>query len=382
MLRFLINKIRALMQQWRKHQSIVTIKISKSALLNNLYTLQSLVPQWQIAPVLKSNAYGHGLVLIAGILEKEKNIPFFCIDSYFEAELIRNAGIKTPLLIIGYTLTTMIQKNKLKNIFFTIGSLEQLKTLITLKTRQTIHLKFDTGMHRQGISYAKLNEIIDILSQKITLQINGIMSHLADADNPNSKFTKLQIEQWNKLAKQFQKNFSNIRSYHLANSAGFACAKNMTANVGRTGIALYGINPKNLLAKFQPVLQMNSIISEIKTIEQNESVGYNGTFTAQHKMKIAIAPAGYFEGVDRRLSNQGCFLIKNKKALLCGLINMNISCCDVTDIIDATIDSPVNIISHHSEDQNSIENIAKLCNTISYEILAHIPAHLRRIIIK
>ncbi|MFH1838390.1 MAG: alanine racemase [Candidatus Kuenenbacteria bacterium] len=266
--------------------------------------------------------------------------------------------------------------------FFIVGSLEQLKILIKLKTRQIIHLKFDTGMHRQGILYHQLDEVIHILNKKTTIQINGIMSHLADADNPNSKLTELQIERWNKLAKQFQKNFSNIRYYHLANSAGFAYAKDIIANIGRTGIALYGINQENLLSKFQPVLRMNSIISEIRTIAPNESVGYNGTFVAQHKMKIATVPAGYFEGVDRRLSNKGFFLIKNKLAPLCGRVSMNISSCDITDIVNAVIGSPINIISNYSEDQNSVKNIAKLCDTISYEILAHLPSHLRRIIIK
>lgn len=379
MIQFLLKNLRVWKRLQRVNQPVIKIEISKSALLNNLRAIEMFVPNWQTAPVLKSNAYGHGLILIADILKNEKNLPFFCIDSYFKAELLRNAGIETPLLIIGYTPTTTIQKNKLKNIFFMVGSLEQLEIIIKLKTRQVIHLKFDTGMHRQGISYFQYNKVLDILNQKTSIRIDGIMSHFSDADNPNSELTKSQIEKWNNLASQFQKKFSSIRYYHVANSAGLVCAKNIIANVARLGIALYGINPsENFPIKLQPVLQMKSIISGIHTIETNESVGYNATFVAQHQMKIATVPAGYFEGIDRRLSNKGFFIINNKTAPLIGRVSMNISSCDITDIDNIVVGSPVILISNRKEDQNSIENIAKLCDTIPYEILVHIPAHLRR----
>ncbi|MFH1838391.1 MAG: alanine racemase [Candidatus Kuenenbacteria bacterium] len=108
--RFLTQQWRAWKQSQNIHKPIINIEISKSALLINFRALQSLAPQWQIAPVLKSNAYGHGLILIANILQNEKDLPFFCVDSYFEAESIRNTGIKTPILIIGYTPTMTIQK--------------------------------------------------------------------------------------------------------------------------------------------------------------------------------------------------------------------------------------------------------------------------------
>ena len=382
MLRFLINKIHSLTQQQHKYQPLINIKINKSALLNNFHTLQSLAPQWQIAPVIKSNAYGHGLTLVVNILKKEKNIPFFCVDSFFEARLIQNTETKIPILILGYTPTPTIQKNKLKNIFFTVGSLEQLQSLIKLKIHRIIHLKFDTGMHRRGILHSLSSEIIRILKTNTTIQIDGIMSHFAESNNLDSEFTELQIKRWNELVEQFQKELPNIRYYHIANSHGFIYTKNIIANVGRAGIALYGIDSKNLFKKLQPILSMDSIVGEIQTIAPNESVGYNRTFTAQHEMKIATIPVGYFEGVDLRLSNQlFSFLIQNKKAPIVGRVSMNMSSCNVTDILNVNINSPINIISDHAENQNSIQNIANLCNTSPYEILIHIPQHLHRTIV-
>ena len=363
-----------------QRETLITIEISRDALLNNLHNLQKLAPHWQLAPVLKSNAYGHGSNLIADILKKEDHLPFFCIDSYFEAEQLKHHSLNKPLLILGYTPTTLIVKNKLKNLQFVVGSLEQLKILVDKKIKQTIQIKFDTGMHRQGIPYNFLIEVLEILQKNTTLKISGVLSHLSDAENSNSEITKKQITNWNELAKKMQEIFPTIKYYHLTNSAGLAFSQNIVANVGRSGLALYGINPGNLPINLHPILKMKSIINEVRMIERGETVGYNGTFVAQKQTKIATVPVGYFEGVDRRLANQGFFLINGKPSPLVGKISMNISTCDISEIKEAIVGMSVNIISDKTADPNSLENIAKICGTIPYEILVHLPSHLRRVV--
>lgn len=361
----MLNYIRKLRRSLRVHKPVITIEVSRNAILSNLHAMQSLAPNWGIAPVLKSNAYGHGLVLVAEILRNE-NVPFFCVDSYPEAEQIRRAGIKTPILIMGHTPAETIEKNRLKNISFVVFSLEQLRNL----KHGNVHLKFDTGMHRQGILFSDLDKVLPLLKN---LKVEGVMSHFAESEKPDSKLTKLQIERWNKIAEYFQKNFP-VKYYHCANSGGFGFAGEINANVGRSGIALYGIG-----SGLQPALQMKSIVSEIREIDAGESVGYNGTFIAEKKSRIATVPLGFFEGLNRKLSGKSVFLINGKVAPLIGRVSMNISSCDVTDL-EVDVGDTVIAISNKPEDLNSVSNIAKTCETSHYEILVNIPPHLRRVL--
>lgn len=366
----MLNYLRQLRRSLRVHKPVISIEISKNAILENLRKLQNLAPNWDVAPVLKSNAYGHDQILVAEILKNE-NVPFFCVDSYPEAELIRKAGIKKAILIMGHTPAVTIEKNRLKNISFVIFSLEQLRNL----NRGNVHLKFDTGMHRQGILFSDIDKVLPMLQN---LKVEGVMSHFAESEKPDSKLTKLQIERWNKIAEYFQKNFP-VKYYHCSNSGGFGFASEINANVGRSGIAIYGINPGNLSVKLQPALQMKSIVSEIREIDVGESVGYNGTFIAERISRIATIPLGFFEGLNRKLSGKGSFIINGNVAPLVGRVSMNISSCDVTNL-QADLGDTVIAISNKNEDQNSIVNIAKLCETSHYEILVNIPPHLRRVL--
>lgn len=382
----MVGRIMYILRSWRQFfrhsQPIIHVEISKSALLHNLRILESFAPPWGIAPVLKSNAYGHGVILVAGVLKSEKNIPFFAVDSYFEARVIRDAGITKKILILGHTPLDTMKKNKNNGISFAVSSLEQLKAFVQEKADQNVHVKFDTGMHRQGISHTEIEAAIRLMQQMPHGQVEGVFSHFADADTTDSVLTKEQIARWNELAKRLQKEIPAIRYYHMANSSGFRYAGDIVANVGRSGNMLYGTNSGRLPAAFRPALKMTSIISEIRTIETGEAVGYNGTFLAEHPMTIATVPAGYYEGITRRLSNKGSYIIEDRVAPIVGRVSMNISSCDVTDIPRAKIGSVVTLISDKAEDQNSVVNIAKMCDTIPYEILVHIPVHLHRMLVE
>lgn len=382
MFRTILSSIREWQNRYTAHTSLITVEVSRSALLQNLSSIKSSAPRLQLAPALKSNAYGHGLVLVARLLEKEKSVEFFCIDSYFEATLLRHAGIRIPLLIMGYTSTATIQKNRLKHISFVVGSLDECRKLAQRRVRASIHLKFDTGMHRQGIMLEDRHHVIELLKESPQLHVDGVMSHFADAENQNSELTLHQIRVWNGIVTFFQESALTIRYYHIANSAGFGSASEILGNIGRPGLALYGINPGNLNISLVPALRMRSQVASIRTVPKGESVGYNAMFVAERVSRIAVVPAGYFEGIDRRLSNQGVFLVCGNKAPIAGRVSMNMSSCDVSDIPTVTAGSEVLLISHRSEDKNSIMNIALTCQTIPYEIAVHIPAHLYRVLVE
>lgn len=353
--------------------SLIMISLSRSALLNNLNEFKKLAPQGQIIPVLKSNAYGHGIHLIAQELEKER-LPFFAIDSYFEAENLRNEGIKTPLLIIGYVRPETINSSKLKNISYVITSLESLKSI---KSKTRVHLKIDTGMKRQGILPEEKETAATLIKNNPLITLEGICSHFADADGPDATFTMKQITEWNKSVDYFKKEFLDLKYWHISQSAGHAY-KEASANISRLGIGLYGLTDFQGL-NLKPVLEMKTIITGVKKIKAGDLVGYNGTFTAQHDMTIATIPVGYYEGVDRRLSNKGFVKIGNAFCPIVGRVSMNITTVDVSEIPDVKIGDEVIVMSRNKQDKNSIENMAQECGTISYEGTVKIPEQLKRV---
>lgn len=359
---------------------LISITLSRSALLNNINEFKRLVPESLIAPTLKSNAYGHGVEIIAKELEKIKP-PFFVIDSYFETIVLRNENIQTPLLIIGYSTTDTIFKNNLKNITFTITSIEALADL-SKKTDHKIyiHLKIDTGMHRQGILVNELERAFELIKSNKNIAFEGICSHLSDSDGTDPGFTNIQIGIWNDLVEKTLKQFPTLRYYHLSNTYGHQFSSKIKANVYRLGIGLYGLAEISGL-DLKPVLEMRTIISSVKKIKKGDTVGYNNTFTADKDMTIATIPVGYYEGLDRRFSNKGFVKIGEKFCKIVGRVSMNISTIDVSELPAPKIGDEVIVFSNIPSDKNSIKSIAESAGTITYEIVVDIPEKIKRVIV-
>lgn len=428
------------------YKPLIEVKVFKDAILHNLSEYQKTYPRIKFAPVLKSNAYGHGLVQVASILDeynqltpslalpqrgREYNMPFFMVDSFFEALQLKREGIKTKILILGYSRLPQIVNNKLKNVSFGVIDLEQLKQIIgALKKPQMFHLKIDTGMHRQGVLIDDVDEAIGLIKSNSNFILEGLCSHLATADDGDQIFANQQIEIWNKVADKFKKEFpannyhseaatsakvlaaeesvhysqshnrslhspsdalglgrdgdlyTSIKYFHVSNTAGAYFSESIDQNVGRLGIGLYGFNQSpfkklNLL----PALELVSIITSIKTIPEGEKVGYNITYTTSNPTKIATIPVGYYEGVDRRLSNKGFVKIGEKFCPIIGRVSMNMCSIDVSEVEDLQIGDEALIISKNPSDKNSIDNIVLLSGSTQHEFRVHIPQHLKRTVI-
>jgi alanine racemase len=364
-----------------KYQPLIEVRVFKDALLNNLRIFQKKYPNLQIAPVIKSNAYGHGMVEVAKILDSQPK-AFFMVDSFYEALVLRRAGIKSKILMLGFNWIEQLTNPRLKNCSMGIIDFTTLQEVAAkLKRPVSYHLKIDTGMHRQGLWGEEVNQAIGLIKSNPNFILEGLCSHLADADGATQEFTNRQIKLWNETAAKFKQNFPTIKYFHLANTAGTFFTSEITANVARIGIGLYGLNNSQFeKLDLKPALEMASIVSSVKTISAGEKVGYNITYQAPKEAKIATVPAGFNEGVDRRLSNKGFYRIKGQNCPLRGKVSMNISSVEVTDVPGVKVGDEVIIISRNPNDENSVENIAKMCGTVHYEILVHIPQHLRRII--
>jgi alanine racemase len=364
------------------YQPLIEVRIFKDALLYNLKTYQQKYPGLQFAPVLKSNAYGHGMVQVAEILDAQPK-AFFMVDSFYESLVLRRAGVKSKILVLGYCREEQLLSASLQDVSFGVIDLRILKNLSAkLHKPLNIHLKIDTGMHRQGILLSEINDAIAAIKKNQNIILEGICSHLADADGSDSSFTEKQVKAWNDGVKIFRQNFSDIKYFHTSATAGTHYADKIDANVCRLGIGLYGINSSPLTKiDLKPALEMASIISSIKNIPAGEKVGYSVTFQATKPMIVATVPVGYNEGVDRRLSGKGSYKIGGDFCPILGRVSMNISSIDVSGIKDVRLEQEVIVISSKSDDKNSVENLARLCGCIPYEILVHIPQHLRRIIV-
>lgn len=379
----LFRYLRSLRKSFSKYRPLVEVFIYSKNVVHNLNEYKSKYPSVRFAPVIKSNAYGHGLSVIASILEKE-DVPFVCVDSLYEAIVIRELGLKKPLLVIGYTTAENIVGVNLSNVAVTLTSLEQLKEVDSLIfENKKFQLKIDTGMHRQGILESQISEAVEIIKKNKFIELEGICSHFSDADGWSKDFSEMQIRLWGKCVKIFKNNFPNLKYYHLANTAGSFYAEETVANVARLGIGLYGVNPSPFShLDLKPVMEMKSVLGSVKTIAAGEFVGYNNTYAAKKEMKVATVPGGYFEGIDRRLSNVGFFGIAGRNCPIIGRVSMNITTVDVSSVENAKIGDPVVVISKNRTDPSSVENIAKLANTIPYEIFVHVPGHLRRTLVE
>jgi alanine racemase len=223
------------------YEPLITVSISKSAILHNIGEFKKLTNR-PVAPVLKSNAYGHGLVDVARIVDGI-HPPFIVVDSLFEATALRAEGIRSDILIIGYTRAKDIVSNKLRNIAFTITSLQALIALAELLLEDqadvVIHLKIDTGMRRQGILIDEIDQAIAIIKRTSGIILEGACSHFADADTLTSEYTSNQIKLWNEIVIKFKiekEKFASLKHFHVSNSAGHAFEGSIDATVSRLGI--------------------------------------------------------------------------------------------------------------------------------------------------
>ncbi|HWH16065.1 MAG TPA: alanine racemase [Candidatus Paceibacterota bacterium] len=362
-----------------RRDPLITVSISKEAILHNLRAYQKAYPAQKVAPVLKSNAYGHGLVLVAELLDTE-DIAFLMVDSLYEARKLRRAGIRSPIVVMGYARPEEIAGSTLRAVAFAAVDIEQLRELSGLARRPiSLHLKLDTGMHRQGILPEDLEEAVSLIAANPNLTLAGVATHLGDADNPDAAFSETQLSAWDSCVSRLEASFPDIPYIHAAATKGARFSAAHPMNVLRLGIGLYGFDtsPGNGEA-LRPALSLHSSIVSVRDIPPGDSVGYNATYTASRPSRIATVPVGYYEGLDRGLSNRGSVLVDGTACPLAGRISMNMCSVDITDAPEAARGSTVTLISDNPEDPNSVSGIARRIDTTPYVILAHIPEHLCR----
>lgn len=352
----------------KEYQTLNKIEILRQKLLANFRYLSSLDKRVRVAPVLKSNAYGHGILEVAKILDGA-GAPFFCVDSLYEAYELLKIKIMTPVLIMGYTNPENFKVKKLP-FSFAVFDLEMAKILNDYQPGCAIHLFVDTGMHREGVPLNDLPRFIEELKRLPNIKIEGLMSHL-------SSVNKTQIKKFKKAREVLKKYGIRPKWVHLLNSEGLLQISGV-GNLARVGLALYGISDD---ANLKPILSFKTKIIQIKKLQKGDKVGYSGTFTAKGPMILGVLPAGYYDGVDLRLSNKGQVLVDGQLCRIVGQVSMNITTVDLTKVPNPYIGQEVVIFSKNRNDPNSIENATRICQTIPYDILISLAASTKRVIV-
>lgn len=308
---------------------ITWIEISKSALEHNVNQYRNWLPEKTgIAPVVKANAYGHGLPEIGLLHEHNNHVVRLCVASTSEAVALRNAGIKKPILVLGYIDTLMkdIAIHGIDMIVSDIATLHELQKIgKQYNTIINIHLKIDTGLSRLGFFPKEVDVFFNEVKKLPNVHLQGICSHFIEASNPNSVHEQEEL-----LRPLYRPNIQ----MHTSNSHGSLHTKYFY-NFARIGAGLYGYLPEadeQLQNKLKPILSLKTKVISIKHIDQGCTVGYGRTYCATKPTKLAILGMGYYEGIDPDLSNTGKVLIHGQFAPIVGRINMNYFTVDVTHI--------------------------------------------------
>ncbi len=367
----------------RDYQHLNLIKIKRQALIDNYQALSEFAAPAQIAPVLKSNAYGHGLNLTAAVYDQLQP-PLMIVDSLYEAYELYKLKISTPILIIGYTDPRNYQIKALP-FHFTVFDLETARVLNQAQPGCKIHFFVDTGMNREGVPLADWSTFLDKILKLKNIKIAGLASHLADADNPDSaEFSKKQLKNYQQALKIMRAKGIEPRYRHLAASAGSFQLKELkelqSFNLIRVGLAGYGLNPleQPLPLKLKPALNFQTTITQIKKLKINETVSYNRTFRANKVMTIGILTAGYQDGVDRRLSNRGWVKVADQFCRILGRVCMNLTVIDLSSVKKPQVGQKAEIFSDQAAAKNSIVQQAKTAKTIPYVLLTGLDASTKR----
>ena len=254
-----------------RYEALNRLEISRANLTKNYRYLSSLSRKIKVAPVLKSNGYGHGLVEVAKILDP-LNPPFFCVDSIYEAYKLLKAGIKSKILIMGYINPKNLAVKPLP-FSYVVYDAKQLKEVLKYQPKAGIHIFVDTGMHREGAVLSDLSGFVKSIPKKGLKNIEGIMSHFAAADYPERIETKQQVKDFKKVISVLEKNDIFPRFRHVANSSGLlnsrALGLDKVSNLARCGIALYGIDPAGKEKNLKQTIKFVTHIVQIKKLEKD-----------------------------------------------------------------------------------------------------------------
>ena len=369
-------------------------EISLDAIENNIRRIREYVqPQTKILGVVKADAYGHGYLEVAKTLlgGGADCLAVACID---EAVQLRRCGIQCPILILGHTANEYAGQLVEEDIIPSCFSYELASCISRAAVKQNkrakIHIKIDTGMSRVGFRYTEdeiLNQkTVDTILKMAVLpnvDIDGIFTHFAVADEKDDDYTYLQFKRFQRICDRLQENGLHIPLRHCCNSAALIRFPEMHMDMVRPGIILYGLRPSDFVdcsrLHLQPAMQFKARITNLKEVEAGVSVSYGRKFQTEKTTKIATVPVGYADGYSRILSQKAQMIAGNQLCNVVGNICMDQCMIDVTNVNNIAIGDDVIMFGKSDDIELPVESLAEKMGTINYEILCVIGKRIPRV---
>jgi alanine racemase len=362
-------------------------EINLGHLRHNLHEVQKAVGNVPVWAVLKADGYGHGAKAVARTLERE-GAAGVCVALVEEGIELREAGIRIPILVIGghygrawsdviaHGLTPMLHDPD------QVGALAEEVRYLGVE-HIDVHVKVDTGMGRLGITSRDLPRLISGLEKHPEVRLQGLMTHYACADTSDAGHLDEQYAAFEATTAALARRGLQPQCRHAANSAAVFTGRKHHLDLVRPGIALFGIAPKpNLGVELLPAMRLRTEVIALRDLEAGETVGYGATWTAKRKSRIATIPVGYADGLSRGLSNCGHVLLAGNRAPIAGIISMDMTMVDATDIGGIEVGEECVVLGSQKgrlgSDCITVEEMATQLQTIPWEVLTSISRRVPR----
>ncbi len=364
-------------------------RVDLSALRHNLQVVRGHLPRTdgQVMAAVKADAYGHGLVPVAQTLASE-GVQWFGVAIVEEGLQLRKAGLSQNILVLGGFLEgshSAALDGGLCPVLYRQDDARQLQALAKERGAPCkVHLKVDTGMHRLGVPINELGDFLDLLDRCPDVEVDGVLTHLPDAENLVADFTLGQLDCFERAVGMLRGRGHRPQWVHSANSAALMMGRHpgtSSSNLYRPGISLYGeVTAPHLAGSWplRPVLSLETAVSFVKKVEKGARLSYGLTWTAPRASTIATLPVGYGDGYPRALGNHAFALIGGHRVPVVGRVCMDLTLVDVTEVPGVSEGDSVVLIGRQGDENITAEELATALNTISYEVLSGIGSRVPR----
>lgn len=343
----------------------------------------------RVLAVVKCDGYGHGSIPIARAIENMEMVGGFATATAEEAMELRRAGIQKPILILGYTFPYAYEELIRQGVRLTVFREDTLERLETAAQRvgekAFVHVKVDTGMGRIGIQPQEDNlAFLQRIADSEYLELEGIFTHFAKADERDMSYTLEQMERFNHFVTLAQDRLgTRIPCCHAANSAGIIRMEEAHLDLVRAGIILYGLYPSEDMVEeadwLRPALSLHSHLVYVKEVSPGQSISYGGTFTADRKMRVGTVPVGYGDGYPRSLSGRGYVLIRGRRAPILGRVCMDQFMVDLSELPQVTEGEPVVLIGRDGHEEITAGELGVLSGRFNYELMCDLSPRVPRV---
>jgi len=360
------------------------VEIDLARLRNNLRLIRRDLPrQVKFLAVVKDEAYGHG-ASDAARLALEEGAWGLGLSTLEEAMALREAGITAPLLLLGERQEAELEWCVAHDLTVCVNEPHTVRALAKIAANfgkpVPVHVKIHTGMSRYGVRWDEALPLIEQIAAEKSLRLEGVMTHFAQSDETEKTFANLQFSRFNEVLHGMAARGISVPLRHTCNSGGFLDLPHAHLDMVRVGILIYGIFPSSVCRRIpgiEPVMSVKARIAAIQKLKPGEVVGYGMRYTAPSERRIAILPIGYGDGFPR-VRNTGGALIHGRRAPLIGGIAMDALMVDITDIPDAQMWDEAVLMGKQGGDEITVHDIAKLKNSVSYDVLTSWRLRLRR----